>query len=369
MNQPAADRLNSTDFKSMLSSYKQLIDSDISHYGDKLAQQTLLNYGEPSELVVNVFIDLLNRDSKRLRGTLTLVGYEMCGGTNRAMILQAARAVEMMHAYILIIDDIQDRSALRRGGPSAHKLLESSHAANKWNGDAAHNGISLALNSALLGLHSAEMLLANLDIEQDLRIKIINIMNHTMAVTAHGQTHDIVNEIKPGDVSLEDIENVLQWKTAHYSVLNPIHIGMVLAGAPCEDTNTITEYALHAGKAFQITDDLFVVSSKTENGKTNSDDIREGKQTLLTVYALRNASVADQAFLRSCLGKQELTEEDFQRCKNILISSGAKAYAEKTAVEHVSKAQLSLKQHASRWAPEPVEFLDSLAQYLITRST
>lgn len=355
------------DFKSALLAYKQLIDDDLELYSDALAKQVQKTYGDPSLLVAEAYTEILSRGGKRLRGILTMVGYEMCGGTNQAMIIQAARAVEMMHAYILIIDDIQDRSILRRGGPSAHKLLESAHQEQKWSGDAAHAGMSLSLNAALLGLHNAEIILANLDVDPELRLKAVTIMNHTMSVTTHGQTHDIINEINSSEVSQADIENVLQWKTAHYSVLNPIHMGMVLSGAPCEDTNAITEYSLNAGKAFQIIDDLQMVTEGDESGKTASDDIREGKQTILTVYAMKNSPAADITFLKSCLGNQELDEKDFQRCRNILISSGASYYAQKIAEEHIDKALASLKQHANRWTPKTVQFLDDLAKYILTR--
>lgn len=348
--------------------YKQLIDDDISVYCDDVTGQAEKTYGAPSLLVANAYTAILKRGGKRLRGILTMVGYEMCGGTNQTMILQAARAVEMMHAYILIIDDIQDRSVLRRGGPSAHKILESAHASNKWNGDAAHSGLSLSLNAALLGLHGAEVVLANLDADQELRLKALTIMNHTMIVTTHGQTHDIVNEINSVEVTSADIENVLQWKTAHYSVLNPIHMGMVLAGAPCEDTNAITEYALHTGKAFQIIDDLQVVAEGRDSGKTASDDIREGKQTILTMHALHNAPAADIKFLKSCLGDQELKDADFQECQSIILSSGAADYAKTVAKEHINAARASLKQHADRWTPGTVQFLDDLARYILTRS-
>ncbi len=167
---------------------------------------------------------------------------------------------------------------------------------------------------------------------------------------------------------MADIENVLQWKTAHYTVLNPIHMGMVLAGAPCEDTNAITQYALHTGKAFQIVNDLQVMAQAAENDKPASEDIREGKQTLLTVHALRNASTKQSAFLKSCLGNQNLKEADFQECRNILIESGAVGYAQKIADEHIDAARKSLIQHSERWTPKTVKLLDDLAVYLLIRS-
>lgn len=354
-----------SDFTSQLATYQKLIDDDIRAYVTGVQSRTAESYGENSAFVADAFNELLQRGGKRIRGILTLVGYEMCGGRDLPTALAAARAIEMMHAYMLIIDDIQDRAERRRGGPSIHKLLEAKHIEQKWDGDAAHTGLSLSLNAALLGLHGAEIVLSNLEVSEELRIKALNIMNHTMIVTAHGQTNDIVNEID-GDASIEDIEQVMQWKTAHYTFLNPIHMGMVLTGAGCEDTNAITQYAVHVGKAFQITDDLLIASS--ESGKDGKDDIKEGKRTLLTVHALKNAEPDARKFLEKCLGNPDLTDDDFEQCKQILISTGSVEFAQKQATDHITAGLASLYEHADRWEKESVVFLEDLANYIATRS-
>ncbi len=352
-------------FVQRLAEYKSRVDADIEQYSAKTVQQTEKVYGTSSALVADTFTAILSRGGKRIRSVLTLVGYEMCGGTDNTMIVQAARAIEMMHAYVLIIDDVQDKSALRRGGPSAHKLLETHFHAQGWKGDAAHAGVALSLNAALLGMHHAELALSTLPVSETLRIKALNIMNHTMMVTLYGQTHDIINE-SVSNTSLKEIENVMQWKTAHYTILNPIHMGMVLAGAGCEDTNAITQYALHVGKAFQITDDLLIVSDKS--GKDGMDDIREGKRTLPMVYALQKATNKDKKFLLACLGNEALTEDEFKRCKEILLTSGAIEYAQRQAADHVTAGLAALYEHAQRWDKGSVSFLEDLANYIVTRT-
>lgn len=353
-------------FKEKLAAYKQAVDSDIDKYCTHLNERTLQSYGAHSQIVTEAYTQLLKRGGKRIRGALTIVGYEMCGGKDTKMIIQAARAVEMMHAYMLVIDDIQDRADTRRAGPSVHKLLEAAHSEHKWRDTGEHTGVSLALNAALLGSHGAQMVIAALDVSDELKVKAMNIMNNTMVVTAHGQSNDIINEIN-SRVSESDIEKVMQWKTAHYTVLNPLHMGMVLAGAGCEDTNAITEYALSLGKAFQITDDLMVLQK--DNGKNAITDIREGKQTLLTFFAQQNAPVKDVEFLSKCLGNLDLTHEDFTRCQKILIDSGAREFASGIAKHHVNTAIKSLNQHAARWDDESVKFLNDLAHFVLTRTS
>lgn len=356
-------------FKTKLTDYKKLIDGDIARYSKRLEKTTLQDYGANARLDIDAFIAILERGGKRIRGSLVMVGYEMCGGANQAMILEAARAIEMLHAYILIIDDIQDRSLVRRGGPSAHKLLADYHVRHGLADEAGHFGISIGLNSALAGGHAAQALLTNLDAPDGLRIKIIEMVNRTMMITAHGQTNDIMNEVV-AEVDDANIERVLEWKTAHYTFLNPLQVGMTLAGADVSDTASIRPYATHAGKAFQITDDILgIFGNEYDSGKSPLDDIREGKRTVLTAYALKHANSADQNFLIQMLGNQKLTPAEFVRCKEILQESGALEHARDSAKQHVDQALRALDASPSAWSQDGIQFLRGLATYLLSRTS
>jgi len=348
--------------------YKQAIDADIAAYSQHVRKHTAEHFGQyVLEAEVAVFLDILGRGGKRIRGALVMAGYEMCGGQDRAMITQAARAIEMLHAYILMVDDIQDRSDLRRGKPSAHKMLEAYHKKHKLKGDAEYAGLSLAIGAALSGAHAAEAIVANMDADPQLKLNALSIINRTMAITAHGQTLDIMNELV-AEPSEQDIERVLEWKTALYTVINPLHVGMVLAGADCKVTDAITPYGLHAGKAFQITDDILgVYGDEAETGKTPGDDIREGKGTLLVRYALEHASAADQARLRECLGNPKLTAKDFAEARRIIQSSGALEHAKQEAAHHLDQALKALEEAKGHWAESGTDFLRALSLALLNR--
>jgi geranylgeranyl pyrophosphate synthase len=353
---------------SQLQAYKQRVDTDIAAYSKHIQTTTQAQYGTYPTVVTDAFLDMLGRGGKRLRGALVMAGYEMCGGTDRTMIARAATAIEMVHASLLIIDDVQDRSAIRRGKPTVHEILKSYHIEQGLKGDAAHTGTSLALNAALTGCHAAQMLVAGLQTDATLRSNALGIIAQAIVTTAHGQTLDFVQEIAATDATLADIEHTMEWKTAYYTVLNPLCVGMVLAGAGCEDTDFIREYALHTGKAFQITDDIIgVFGTSEQTGKSVLDDMREGKQTLLTTYAFTHAMAADTAFLRRCLGNSELTVAEFESCRRILDDCGARTYAEEQAQRHIAAALASLERPRSNWNPEQVSFLRALAESLISR--
>jgi geranylgeranyl diphosphate synthase type I len=355
-------------FTEQLARYKAAIDADILAYCKQLQQQTLKEFGANSRLEVDAYISILQRGGKRIRGALTMVGYEMAGGTNRQMIIKAARAIEMLHAYILIIDDFQDRSQVRRGGPTAHKILAREHSRQEWGGNSEHFGASIALNAALSGAHAAQEIITQLVVPPELKLRALELLNHTMRITAHGQTSDILNEVV-AEVSSENIEHVLEWKTAHYTFINPLSVGMTLAGAPRDDILSISDYSIHAGKAFQITDDILgTFGTEFDSGKSPMDDTREGKRTVITEYALSHTNDDNKNFLIRMLGNNELTPAQFERCKDILVGSGALKAAQVAAENHVALALSALESTGDTWEESGLQFLRGLVQSLLGRT-
>jgi len=356
-------------FQSGLRMYKDIIDHDITQYSKQVQKSTLQQFGAYSRLEIDSFLNILARGGKRIRGALTMLGYEMSGGTDREMITQAARAIEMLHAYILIIDDFQDRSILRRGGPTAQVMLADYHREKHLAGNSEHFGASIGLNAALSGNHAAQMILTNLAVDNQLKINALSIINRTMLVTAHGQTGDIMNEVV-AQVSQKAVQKVSEWKTAHYTILNPLHVGMVLAGADCHDTDAITPYAMQTGLAFQITDDILgIFGSEFESGKSPTDDIREGKRTLISVFALEHATNSNKNFLIQMLGNEHITQAEFLRCKDIIQQTGALTYAKTQANNHIDQALHALNKESTRWSSDGVQFLRGLALYLRDRES
>jgi geranylgeranyl pyrophosphate synthase len=344
--------------------YRHAIDKDIASYAHRIRQTTKATYGSWAYMVTDSYLRLLERGGKRLRGSLVMIGYEMCGGTNASMIIQAARAMEMIHAYLLIIDDIQDNSHLRRGQNSVHIDLANYHKTHKLQGESDHFGVSLALNAALSAAHAAQMIMANLDVTEQYRLSALSILNRTMVVTSHGQTNDIFNQAQR-KVSLSSIEQVMNQKTAQYTVLNPLHTGMVLAGAGCEDTDAITGYATELGIAFQIADDILgTFGDQKLLGKSPMSDMKEGKKTLLTHYALKQANHTDAEYLHRVLGKDSLTATEFNRIKEILKSTRAVDYSYKKFMHHITSAHKSLEACKKMWPIRYVELLNDTLNYL-----
>jgi geranylgeranyl diphosphate synthase type I len=359
---------NAAAFKQQLSHYKKLIDQDIEQFTKEQEKSTLQEFGLNSRVAIDAYLSILQRGGKRIRGALAMVGYEMAGGTDTAMILRAARVLELVHAYLLVIDDINDRSPVRRGGPPAHIIMADYYRQKGLGSDDVHFGESIAIHASLVACHTAQVMLAEIDVKPDLALRAIVSLNKSLVATGYGQANDVFNEVLGNEVDERAVMNVLEWKTAHYTFLSPLQLGMILAGASDEKVESIVQFAMNAGLAFQIGDDnLGIFGTEFESGKSPLDDIREGKRTLLTIHALANAKDADKNFLLQMLGNNELTQLEFQRVKDILVNSGALDFAKERAAEHVHLAQQELSANAY-FSENQTAFLKSLTDYLLIRN-
>ena len=350
-----------------LDQYRQLIDKEIETYSAQLLADVAKTYGPHSQAATQAFTSILARGGKRLRGALVIAAYQMLGGSDLAMATKVARIVEMVQAYLLMTDDIADRSDVRRGGPSAHRYMENYHGQEGFRGDAGHFGVSIAMMSALANIHQAELDLDELQLPDDVKLKLLKSLHLNLIHTLHGQIQDIFIEAVPSPTEA-DVMQVIKFKTAYYTLINPLEIGALLAGAESTDIQLLQEYGLKAGVAFQLADDVLgVFGEADQSGKSPLDDIKEGKATLLAVRALAKASPAGQQQLRHCLGNPNLTMDDLQQCRDIMTESGALAYVKQMAADHVKDALNDLDRAPKHWNAEQVNFLRELTVYVADR--
>jgi geranylgeranyl diphosphate synthase type I len=341
-------------------------DDTIRAFWDETMDATKATYGDASGRALQAFADIMERGGKRIRGALATEAYRMFGGTDDEVIRRISLALEMIHAYLLITDDISDKSDLRRGGASAHKLLEKWHAEGKLAGEQAHFGANIATLAAMTGMHEAMAIIAELPVEPERRTAALANLNRLLVVTCHGQINDLYNEAtSTNDAS--QIEHVLLWKTAYYSFVNPLQLGAILAGAPSAALTALERFSLEAGRAFQISDDILgLFGSQDVTGKHPIDDLREGKRTLLVLRALEQASSEDAEYLNAQLGNPDVTEQDLQRCLGIIKDSGALDSVRTELASSCDKARQAT-QSADLPQSEGTQFLRGLVDFLQTR--
>lgn len=354
--------------KSRLKEHIEKFDLEIRKYAPQFAQQ-ITNYHKTEEQARDTFIDYLTRPAKRLRGSFVIEGYELFGGKKREQAVLAGLAIEMIHAYILMIDDFSDLSDLRRGKPTSHKLFEEYlKSEDAYRGDSVHYGYSVGATTALIGSHEAISLFLELDIPlKSIKKAVINL-NNSVVVTAFGQIRDIYNS-HIRDLTIEDIIEVHKLKTARYTYTNPLQIGAILADASDNEINMLSGYATNAGIAFQIQDDILgVFGDPKDTGKSNMDDIKEGKATLLTVYAYNNCSDKEREILDRGLGNKDISDDDFKKIQEIMISTGSLQHSKDIAKKYVNTAKEEFEKKFSEYSElDSYKFIVGIADYMIER--
>ncbi|HRI05372.1 MAG TPA: polyprenyl synthetase family protein [Candidatus Dojkabacteria bacterium] len=354
--------------KSELRNIQEDLDIKLKEYLDTNLVPFATNFHKSTDISLNAYNDIVQRGGKRLRGAFVIKGYELIGGEKSEEIYKAAMAIEMIHAYLLVLDDFNDKSDSRRGGPTAHKIIEKFHIDNHLKGDPFHFGISSASIASLVGQHMANNLLLSINLPMERVVKAVRQVNNAINITALGQIRDIYNQTI-NDVTEEDVMKVHEYKTAVYTYLNPLQLGVTLAGATDEEIEKLKGYAIPAGIAFQLQDDILgMYGDPKDTGKSNLDDLKEGKMTLLISQALKNGSENQREEILSILGNRDLTPEQHAKVQQIIIDTGSLQYSKDLAHKLVNQAKEAMMNNfADRKDNEGMKFIVGIADYMIER--
>jgi geranylgeranyl diphosphate synthase type II len=232
------------------------------------------------DLLYTMMRDYPERPAKGMRPYLCVTCCKAFGGTEDACLLTAA-AIELFQNWILIHDDIEDGSEMRRGSASLHKKYGWTLALNT--GDALHARMweSLLRNRSVLG--EARTL--------DIMGEFAQMINET----TEGQQMELrwVVENDWG-MTEQDYYQMCTKKTSWYTVISPMRLGAFVAGARTEDADSLVEPGKKLGVGFQIHDDVLNLSAGEKYGKETADDLLEGKRTLILIRLLSEADPQDR---------------------------------------------------------------------------
>ena len=336
---------------------------------DEFASLWTASFNDIERQPIEAFCEVLLRGGKRLRGILAMQSYYAHGGDNSTVALGAARVSEIAQTYLLLIDDIQDKSDVRRGGPSAHRLLgRQALVSTLMHGDLDHYGEAQAINAALAGMHRADTELLNVPAHPDAILTALRQMHLRAETTAAGQMKDIYNQASNVTPSPADIEDVLTKKTAYYTFVAPLELGATLAGREGLDLDLL-EYATAIGCAYQIADDLIgTFGDEASTGKSHNDDIREGKMTLLTQHALSRAIDVQRKVLERVLGNNQSDNTACDEVRSIMIQTGARQYCEERLMHYRQAAHVALERAKTSHDPNFITFLDQVISYASKRA-
>lgn len=345
--------------------YKEEINKSLKAVFKELPQLLDFKISDHGRLSLKILEEYSLRPGKRLRGVLAALAYDEATNSKYAAAgVRAGAAVELIQSYLLVIDDVMDQSDLRRGQPTVHRIYSE---IEKINGS-SHLADMKAINTGLIAQHLAAAMVSAIDERAENIQRATFFMQRNVAATVFGQLDDLYHHAENQKISEEEILNMYQLKSSFYTFINPVQIGLSLGGVDNSVFLDETErFGRAAGTAFQLSDDLLgLFGDQQKIGKSNLDDIKEGKFTLLVHYALNHASVSERRYIKSCLGDKTVSQSDLVKLRDILERCGARNYTESLASEYGNNAK-KVVNSSQFWSKSTKKILTELIDYSIKR--
>lgn len=311
-----------------------------SVYVDKGIEE-LLPISHPEELY-KASRYLPDAGGKRLRPAVLMLSAEAVGGDPMSVI-PAAVALELVHNFTLVHDDIMDNDDVRRGMPAVHV---------KW-------GIEGAILAGDTLYSKAFEILSVMEKDSESILKCVALLSRTCTEICEGQWMDVDFE-KRDTVSEEEYLEMVEKKT---SVLYgaAAKVGALLGGASDEVADAMYEFGRLVGISFQIQDDVIdMVTPEDILGKVRGSDLIEGKRTLIAIHALNHGVELD------IFGKGgSVSPEQIDEAVSILEGSGSIKYAQDLSTETLERGKKMLDILGDS---EAKNILLAVADYMVTRN-
>jgi len=293
-------------FASRMNNYRNIINERLAKV---VVKKTPISFYEPVQYI-------LESEGKRIRPILVILACKAVGG-NDACCLDAAIAVEILHNFTLVHDDIMDNDDLRRSKQTVHK---------KWD-----EATAILAGDGLVAL--AYHYLLKTEIAQ---IKeVCDIFTEGIIELCEGQALDKEFE-NSFDIDLTQYMVMIEKKTARLLMIST-EIGAIIGGGNSTHRKILREFSRQLGLAFQIQDDLLDI--ELTSGKTFGSDIKQKKMTFLLVHALNNANQRIRDQIMKIFHQTEVSQEDILEIRDMLELSGTLKFASQEIDFRINKAQ------------------------------
>ncbi len=302
----------------------------------------------------------LNQGGKMLRGMLVVFGYQIArhargvSDIDLAVSDALAQTFEMFQTGVLVHDDVIDNAAQRRGKITVHRRYEHRldvRDIRMVSGIEKPQEIAKSVGICVgdLGIYYANKLLADSYGADPALGRLISYFDDIVIQTIRGELLDVVlpYEIQDPGIGEDERAKLLEksiydiyfLKTAGYSVIGPLHLGMILGGAEAKEMAALDKCARDIGIAYQIMDDILGVFADPEIlGKDVGSDVAEYKQTILYMY-VRTMKPEYAEELLQYYGKKHVNSRDIEQVQRIFEKSGALAYAQSVLADHFESAE------------------------------
>lgn len=285
---------------------------------------------------------------KRLRPLLSTIACESVGGKADSAIPFGV-AIEIVHNFTLVHDDVMDEDETRRGIKTVH----------------AQYGVPEAILSGDALFARAFEVVLDSDVEDASLVRLVDILARAVRLLADGQQMDMDFE-DATSVTSDQYMRMIELKTA-VLFATAAQGGAIVGGASDQQEDALAEYGRLMGLGFQIWDDMLDLESNQESfGKPVLNDIRNGKKTLIVVQALEDLVGPERKEFLSILGDKKATKQQLERARDILDEVGALDHATKVADGLIREAKGQLRvlkdtQHRKN--------LEAFADYMVKRKT
>jgi geranylgeranyl diphosphate synthase type II len=313
--------------------FKEYIELHRNEVYSKICEYLPIKEPEEHYKIVRDYID---RQGSYRRPGLVMLSGQMYGASVEELLLPAA-AMQLSEDWILIQDDIEDDSDLRRGKPALHKLYGWVHALDA--SDTGHIAMWRMLKDYIVkyGVEKGNRLY-----EKFYSMLLYTVEGQYLENTFIHYTKDLSQASESLYFKIADS------KTCFYTVHVPMQLGAIVGNASDESLNMLKEIGQPAGIAFQITDDILdMTADEKVFGKKRFGDLYEGKITLMILHAYKNATPDEKAKIDSIYKKdrKEKTPEEISFLADIINKYDGIGYAKEMAEKYGEEATRLVEKH------------------------
>ncbi len=325
-------------YATMIEQLRKNIDVSLASFLKTVKRDYKLHLVSP--LLFESIREFTLREGKRLRPLLLILTYKAYSPSEKKIskeLFNASTCMEFLHNFMLIHDDIIDRSDLRRGRPTLHKVL--AHTVPTNNPDKL--GIDLGIIAGDIVYALAIDAFLSINEPLDRKERALKYFIQTAAFTAMGEFIDTVHGVKGlKEITEKDVFLNYTLKTARYTFDCPMVTGAILAGAPEKDIKKLSDFGVLIGQAFQIQDDIIGIFETEENiGKSILSDLAEEKKTIMVIHANKTLKGKKHSQFLKIFTKKTKTLKDLEEIKKIFIEAGSLAYALEAVTSRLKKSQ------------------------------
>lgn len=336
-----------------------IVAEKVAEYG-ALTRARLLEYlpdQEPRKYLYDLVAAYPLRPSGMLRPSLVIAAAKAFGAHTEDA-LNTAVAVELMHNAMLVHDDIEDVSRVRRGAPSLHRRA----------------GVPLAMNAgdALVLLCLQPLLENTASLGPAVSLRLLEEAIETMFQTVEGQAWELGwRRDNACDVSAEDYLRMVTKKTSWYTAIFPCRAGFVIGSGRPLAPDQFVQFGYFLGATFQIQDDILnLVSDGESYRKDLAGDIVEGKRTLMLIHLLRHAAPDAQTRLRQYFAgtTAERRRHGTDWVLQLMEQQGSLAYSRSMAAQYAGAALYEFSEAFEDATPgEDLAFIEALVLHALHR--